>query len=238
VTTTHLCILCPQRHRGEPEHYERANACQPCRVWLDGLLRDVGDLWARLPEALPPVSGHGPRVSGSREAPIPLRVDVLDLGLRTRKGSRGPFVRGVLGLDDDQTGHLSAGTILDTITGAWIGETWCRATRLPVPTVPALAQWLRRWADDACDRHTAIDEDAADLRELRSTLRSVLGDRSQRPEHMSAPCPGCDLLTLVRRPGEDLVECADDDCRRVLTGDEYASWSGLVIAAQRGVLAQ
>lgn len=175
----------------------------------------------------------GDIVSGSREAPVPVNLDLIDLTLPARQGSRAPFARGVLGLDDCQTGHLSAGTILDTIARTWISEPWCKAGHLPVPTVPALGQWLTRWMSQACDRHPAIDEDARDLRELRGTLRAVLGDHDPRPEHMGAPCPGCDLLTLIRRPGEDKVECANDDCRRVLTASEYEQWSRMTVAAER-----
>lgn len=231
--TEHLCVLCPARHRGEPNHYERAQACEPCRVWLGGLLRDIAELWAQLPIALQPGQGHGQRVSGSREAPLPLKVDVLDLTLPTRNGSRAPHARGVLGLDDDQTGHLSAGTILDTIARTWIGETWCRSDHLPVPTVPALLQWLSRWMGEACDAHPAVDEDAGDLIELRATLRAyvprVVEDEQEppagKPERRLAPCPGCERLSLWWFPRDRKVHCDVDDCARVMTEEEYDDWA-------------
>src|SRR5690348_14470923 len=89
---TGSCILCASRNPQpglEP-------CCGPCRSRLSGQLRDIPILCEELrdppgagpandlvsvalPAALIAGQSSAPRVQGSREAPIPIRVDVLDL---------------------------------------------------------------------------------------------------------------------------------------------------------------
>lgn len=47
MTEEHLCVLCAVRGR-RPDHYERAMACEQCRVWLAGVLRDIAALYPAL----------------------------------------------------------------------------------------------------------------------------------------------------------------------------------------------
>lgn len=72
---TSPCVVC-QRADAIPEC---GYVCEPCRASLPGLLDDIEDLWMDL-DPTPP-AGSGQRVSGSREAPLPLSVDPLDLGM-------------------------------------------------------------------------------------------------------------------------------------------------------------
>jgi len=59
--------------------------CDVDRDWLDRVLGEIVELYALLPEQLAPGQAAGPRVSGSREAPLPLRVDPLDLTMPARQ---------------------------------------------------------------------------------------------------------------------------------------------------------
>jgi ribosomal protein S27E len=170
-------------------------------------------------------------VSGSREPQPPTGLDVVDLhgGVRT-----SPLSAHARQWWADQTGHLSVAMELDLIVRDWADRLTAQAghlTRLPVPTVPALAAWLANRLDWACEHHPGVDTDALHLHRLRATLRAVLGDTEPRPERMYAPCPGCDFLTLVRQAGETKVECGNADCLRVLTGPEYDQWARLTLAS-------
>lgn len=258
MTEARLCVVCPVR-RQTVMHYERAQVCQPCRIWLAETIADVGALYRRFVDqpriesdspwktrqldkghwvtqpGYDPVSGEmptaangarigGDMVSGSREAPVPINVDAVDLTLPPH-GDR-LTAEGRLWWED-QIGHLSVAMELDLIARSWAAEL---RHRLPDPTVPALTVWLCDRTEWACDRYLGVDADAETIARLRGTLRTMVGDVPPRPERMGAPCPGCDLVTMVRRPGEDKVECANGDCRRVLTVEEYDRWSGLVVA--------
>ena len=200
------CVVCQRRTP------ERPMVCDGCRRRIDVDLSEIVDLYALLPTALEPGPSTGQRVSGSREAPLPLRVDPLDLALPVR--NPGP-------VRDDarlQTGHQPVAVRL-----WWIVDDWRsvrgQGERQPEPTVVTLTGWLRHRLDWACDHHPAIDEAAAELRTMTGELRAVLG-RSELRHRLPAPCPDCDMLTLYRDDGSDYVECGS--CHRLWTEDEYA----------------
>jgi hypothetical protein len=127
----------------------------------------------------------------------------------------------------DQAGHISVATLLDS----WVRD-WRDVLRLheglPTPTVMVLSTWLSNRIDRACADHPAIDEFAAEIRDLVRSLRRVTGVSEVRPEHLDVPCRRCDLLDLHRLPGEDRVECSS--CGDLLTGAEYLRWVKLVAA--------
>lgn len=159
-----------------------------------------------------------PSVSGSRERPIPINAAAHDL----KAPARVPNLTTAT-IAEDQIGHLSAATILDS---------WVRDTRdtlwpghhLPPATVDELAQWLRNRLPDICDQHPAITDLAAALRNLRGALRSTTGQIEDRPEPCTGiPCRRCDLTTLFRQPGGS-VECINPDCQAVLHAEEYTDW--------------
>lgn len=190
--------------------YERAMVCQACRDWLDRMLAEIADLWAQLPDELEPgAGGLEPRVSGSHEAPLPLRIGPLDLTMPARQGSRGPMVRGVLGLDDDQVGDLSVATELETWARDWHGTIRC-GDQVPPATVAALVTWLRVWLETACDEHPGIDEFAADMARIAGRLRAVLGQTSDRKRIGTCPVTTdgrtCGA-TLTADPWIDIIEC-------------------------------
>lgn len=219
-----ICVLCQRREA------ERAQACEPCRLWLPTVLRDIGELHAVL-DSTARSGATGPRVSGSREAPAPLALDVLDLAAEARLGSRGPHARGVLG-DDDQIGHLSVATELEFWVIDWIGVR-TRHEHRPEPLVGTLVRWLNVRLDWAGDEHPAVNEFAADMRSLRAVLRRANDDLPQRPELLhGVPCSWCDNMTLYRDTTSTYrAQC--ESCGRLYTEAEYAEWTGLLAAANK-----
>lgn len=222
--TEHQCVACQRRP------YDRAQVCQPCRRGLDGLLVDVLDLWVQLPDELVPGASGGEHVSGSREAPLPLRVDVLDLVLPANLGSREPMTRGVLGLDPDQVGDLSVATELHTWARDWAQE---RTERAPEPYVASMVTWLRLRVEWACDAHPAVDEFAAGMRDLAGRMRGVLGQAPERPVLLGVPCPGCDMVATYRQPGDERTHCGA--CGRIFEPDVYERMMAAKVADLRGV---
>jgi len=202
-------------------HVEHGQVCAGCTQRIRCDLDDIVHLYLRLD--LQPGSGnHGPRVTGSREAPLPLRVDALDLTMP----ARGEGLTAV-GKEPDpdgvplQVGQPSVASTLDLWVRDW-REVRDRGEGLPTPTVAVLVGWLTVRLDWACDEHPAVDEFAGEIRRLRNTLRREVGDVDPRPERLPAPCPACDLLAMVR--DSDGVRCRN--CRTELGDDEYADWVG------------
>lgn len=171
-----------------------------------------------------PISGAAaaPHVSGTGVAPVPVRVDVVDLLAAARPASRALLARGVLGLDEDQVGHLSAATILDTYVRDWAAV---RGEGLPAtPDVHTLCRWLLDRLDWACVEWLRVDEFADELRELHAALSAAAGELPARPEPRDRECPRCDMPTLVLDLDTGYTECTDEDCRALLTEDEYRDY--------------
>lgn len=213
------CVVCTKRRLAP----EQRQVCQPCRTRLADHLAAIPDLAGQLSEALEPGTSHGQRVTGSREAPLPLRIDVLDLSL---PGARPAPVHDPHG---DQGGMLPVAARLDQWVRDWRDSLW-PDHRLPAPTVAGLADWLRHRLDVACDRHPAVDEFADEMRQVVADLRGVLGLRRLR-HRLPAPCPDCDMRTLYRDDGADYVECGM--CHRLWTEAEYARL--VIVAVEQGV---
>lgn len=235
--TEHLCVTCAQLRQGEPRIYDRKAVCEPCRSRLRTLIREIDEYYDGLPDQLARSGGVGQRVSGSREAPLPLRVDPLDLMLPARTAAvheppctctefrRPECRRGHPHLD--QTGQVSVATRLD----AWVQD-WRDVLGLneglPRPDVKHLTAWLLNRLEDACDGHPAIDDFAFEMRELASVLRRTVGASEVKPEHLDVPCRRCDLLDLHRLPGEDRIECGSCGC--LMTETEFNTWTRLLAA--------
>jgi hypothetical protein len=177
-----------------------------------------------------PVKGlsSAPRVAGSREAPVPVRLDEVDLLGPARVPSLTHTYRGQL---DDQVGTLSAATILDGWCRDW-SET--RREHTPEPVVARQCSWLADRLDWAFAEHPAVDEFTAELGDLWAVLRRACGLTMPRPEPVQGvPCRSveCDLKTLVRVPGSVYVECSS--CGGLMTEDELQAWCKLLLAATR-----
>lgn len=207
------CLVCQKRPPRRPL------VCHSDRRRMATWLRELPDLYAVLPSVVQPRQGTAERVAGSREAPIPIDPDVVDLlgNARqpepTRQSRQHP---------EDHVGHLSVATTLDQWVRDWVDHR-DRGERLPPPTVASLSGWLLVRLEDACDDHLAIDEFAAELRRTVRTLRTALS-LTRHVERLPAPCPSCDTRGLYREVDPDQgasswVECGN--CHRLWSEDEY-----------------
>lgn len=214
------CTVCARRDA------DRGSVCPACRSRLSGWLGELPGLYADLLERDDVLrrGGAGGRVSGTHEAPVPVRVDALDLTMPARGGS-------VVDVWHDQIGHLPAAAVLD----AWVQE-WRthrgRGEGRPVPAVAVLCRWLRDRLDDACDSFPAMGDFADELHGLRRALFGQLG-LFDVPEYKDGVrCRSCDALDLWRNSGSAYVEC--NSCGLLLSPAEYADWIGLLAAHVKG----
>lgn len=207
------CVVCQKRQPNRPL------VCDGDRLRLARDLRELPDLYALLPTVLAKADSAGVKVSGSREAPIPVSLDVVDLLSPARQPEPTAQARQH---PEDVLGGLSVATTLDQWVRMW-REDRGKGEHLPAPTVVSLAGWLSVRLPDACDTHPAVDEFADELRGLVMNLRSALNLR-RHIERLPAPCPSCDTLALYRevdphRGASNWVECGN--CGRLWSEDEY-----------------
>lgn len=178
-----------------------------------------------------PVGGESgqPRVGGSREAPVPLKLDTTDLLAPARTlhlTARYPEQR------EDQVGHLAAASVLDG---------WCRdfaegrRESVPQPFVTTQCRWLLDRLDWCFVEHPAVDEFAGEIGDLWHALRRATGRTEPKAELcVGVPCRaiGCDLKTLYRIPGSSYIEC--DSCGALMTEIEFIEWAALYSSALCG----
>lgn len=235
------CVVCPVPDGEQP--HEAAEGWLTCwRAWarMAGALRLIPDLCDELhglgyvmrnhrdpvSRVLPsgPVNGSkgSPRVNGSRDAPVPLRIDPTDLLMPSRPASLSVAVTGSYA--SDQIGHLAVATELEFWARDWAD---IRREGIPLPNVPELSEWLRNRLEWACEHHPAIDEFAGKLRQLRTALTAAAGRFDAMPETLSAPCDSCGTLALYRDTDIERVACGS--CARLMTEDEYADYTRWLI---------
>lgn len=211
------CVACSRR---DPEV---GQVCPGCRSRLANWLREIprlyDDLLAR-DDVLRSSGGFG-WVSGTHEAPVPIRVDAVDLTLPARGGT-------VVDAYHDQIGHLPVAAVLAEWVEAWRSHRGKGEGR-PVAQVPVLCRWLGDRLQEACDDHPAVDEFASELGDLRRALYGVLGLFDVPDYKQGVPCRACDMLTLVRHSGSDYIAC--ENCGLLLSPGEYETWCGLAAAA-------
>jgi hypothetical protein len=208
TTNEHRCVLCSV-YGQEPVHYEHAHVCFACRDRMRHHLNGISDEW-RLLDATPS-STAGEKVTGSREAPIGARVDVLDQILPVAELSHARIkMEGSLTVSDpfkDQIGEQPAAAVLDLIASDWLAVRRSRGLRehRPVPTVVNLTSWLADRLDWACERlPDSIGDNATEIRSLCGRLHALNGNtRSRDPEPLPAtPCKRCGQIALVCVEGQ------------------------------------
>lgn len=155
-----VCVVCQRR---PPEW---SLCCAGCTSRMRDQLAALVDEYARLDAT--PGSSTGQRVSGTRTAPLPLRVDVLNL---VGPGSAHVHVDR-REEHDDQVGELPPLVWLDQVVRDW-RDTRGQGEHLPGTTITQMTAWLDRRLDWAADEHPAIDEFAAELAGQLRTLRGV-----------------------------------------------------------------
>ncbi|MFG3340549.1 hypothetical protein [Glycomyces sp. NPDC048151] len=196
MNTNRKCVLCAA-YGQEPVHYEHAHACFPCRDRFRHHLNGIAEQWLLLDPT--PGGTASEKVTGSREAPIGARVDVLDQLLPV-----GPYTDApIRDLYRDQVGETPAAAVLDAIAKEWLEVRRERGLRehRPVPTVVNLCAWLTDRLDWACERlPDSIGDNATEIRALCGRLHALNGNtRSRDPEPLPAtPCKKCGHIALVR----------------------------------------
>jgi hypothetical protein len=202
MNTERLCKVCPIFNQ-QPVHYEQPHVCWSCLSRTARLLVSISDQWRSLDAT--PTGGQGERVTGSKEAPLGARVDVLDQLLPVGEFTADPIRANI----SDQIGEAPAAAILDAIALEWVGHRRRDGYRehRPTPTVPNLTAWLRDRLEWACTRlPDVIDSNVDEIRRLAGRLHALNGNaRSRDPEPVPAtPCKKCGQIALVRVEGQTI----------------------------------
>lgn len=168
-----------------------------------GQLRRRDPVAATLPVGAVPARVHRPAVTGTRDTPLPIDVDAVDL-------TAAPRAAAVVGDPRDQVGFLPVASVLDG---------WARHLRdvlhpdfhLPAGTVRDLVAFLHTHLDDAVRTVPAatLVAFAGDLCALGAALRRILRDSEPVPQPLQGVrCGQCKTIhTLVPWPTGQYVEC-------------------------------
>jgi hypothetical protein len=171
--------------------------CNACRGGLRADLSDIPWLYRRLANSLVLGSAAGqPRVAGTRPPPAPGTLDVLNLRGAAPPGS---ISREVLEGTDADTAHLLDQHGSVSIVGrlrAWEADIR-DALGLAAPvfhgsvtqSVAYITAFLLRNVDRICDNHPAAAGFLAEVAQLRTECRALLGEG---PRFIKlGPCPLC-----------------------------------------------
>jgi hypothetical protein len=171
------CTIC---HRDLYADELGHQACRPCTNRVDqhlAALAGTDGLYARLSASLTPGSGTGgPAVSGSRTAPLPVRLGPLSLA------ARGGVV-----------------TILQTWIIDWHEALGYRHPRWEGDLQQQLDQAVKRlrvllpWAAEA---HGAFDEFADEVAQVRRQCQAATGDE-RPPRRVPVTCPCGQILRIT-----------------------------------------
>ena len=175
-------------------------ACRPCTERTDLNLRalaGVDGLYARLSASLHPGSGSGgPAVSGSRTAPLPLRLDPLSLA------ARGGVVT-IL-----QTWLIDWHETLGYSYPRWDGDLQQQCDQV-VNRLRILLPW-------AAEEHGAFDEFAREVGQLRRQCETATGgERAPRRFGVTCTC-GATLKITIESPGKRCDTCGAQYDRQAL----------------------
>ncbi|MEU7066922.1 hypothetical protein [Streptomyces sp. NPDC046161] len=170
--------------------------CDPCLHRMRGWLQSIpAQLFVLREGSMQREVGGGGR-TGTRTAPLPGRLDTLNLV--------GPAAAGtVVDPHGDQTGDMPIAGVLSSWVLLIAEE---RPARLPQrQTEEALADWLiphlgwssqQPWSGELHD-------------ELHGMMRAIWGITALQPRTraISRPCPRCDRLELSRTDGDQYTRC-------------------------------
>jgi hypothetical protein len=235
--TERTCITCPGLGRDgadgrpNPNYYDYRWACEECRPQLHGILHRIPLTHTLLDPT--PGNAHNEHVSGTIDAPLGVRIAVLD-ELYTGPATTLPLIP----TGPDQDGTLPAARILWHITTAW-WPAWHEthpSEHLPEPTITALTAWLEKRTDWACNNLPALLGDSNDqpghariLSALAHRLDRLIDPGTSKPEPIPfVPCRDCDRYSLARLAGD--IICTHDSCGIRMSPDEYERWTKLQAA--------
>lgn len=191
------CTVC---HCGLYDTEFGHQACRPCTERADQNLRALAGsegLYARLSASLHPGSGNGgPSVSGSREAPLPLRLQPLSLA------ARGGVVT-IL-----QTWLIDWHDLLGYRHPRWDGDLQQQCDQV-VKRLRVLLPW-------AAEQHGAFAEFAGELASVvRQCEAATGGERGPRKFGVTCTC-GATLKITIESPGKRCETCGAQYDRREL----------------------
>jgi hypothetical protein len=145
--------------------------------------------------------------TGTREAPLPCRIDTLNL--------IGPAASGTV--HDPHGDQIGQRAIID-ILGSWV-RLISEERRVNGPqqwAETALAGWLVSqlgWSS----QQQWVGEMHGELRDLTWAIRGI-ARVEVRTRAISRPCPACDLLTLARTDWDQYIRCSN--CGNAYTDGE------------------
>jgi hypothetical protein len=181
---------CPCGRRLRQDELGRV-ACRLCQERVDLALRQLPGakgLYARLATVLAPGAGGsiGP-VSGSRTAPLPIRLEPLSLQ------ARGGVVTVLQAWLVDWHEQLG-----------WLHPRWQGGMQQQLNQVVHALRVNLEWAATS---HPAFDEFASEVSQLvRQCERQITGERKERPVYVACPC-GTTLPITVSTPGARCRGC-------------------------------
>ena len=213
--------------------------CGDCEKHITACLGELPGWYVRLAGELGAKEQAGERVSGSREAPVPPRLDVdaLMWDMWRTLGAWDRRVRAAAGM----TGQPAARRHGPAVWGrrgfvAVLGGRMTTLLGLPAETMrvhvrprdaqPGATGVMHVGGDWAEEDQDLSGVDAGrDIMRLRGRARAILGEFKET-EPMGAPCPRCDRLELVKVAGEDLLLCKG--CGHRPQERYYESWVRLL----------
>lgn len=227
------CPLCP-RTAPDGQHLCQLHASE-LRGWLAELPRQERLLSLFLAPTGSPAQG---RLGGTGRATAPVPVDLRVLNLLIGPGHYDP----VPGSDDEGEAPIAA------VLGAWAGHIayhypaahrdrhGTARTQPCQQAVPRRGETIRGWCTwyDAYLPYALTLPLAADLhRALDTLIRRIRSLTHTNPQQhpRAAPCPACDLCTLVRTDGRWHIHCLD--CGHQLTPDQYDQHAAAYLAARQ-----
>lgn len=205
---------CPGDH-GRAIVLAAVGLCPRCTIELDEALLNVERLWALLIANVGRLGTSGmaryvgPSAKGAPPLPLDLATDTLCSEIQHALDTAAELV-------DEHTGSL----------GAWLPARVLHEGRTVLLALPRTPVW--RWSQDAAEwRLVELDggQLGAEFIQLYERALRRLG-QDRRGDRLAAPCPDCECVSLIARPGAG-VEC--DVCDFVCGRDEYARWQTYVV---------
>lgn len=215
-----ICTIC--RTPLQPTEAGRTG-CRPCAYEIRASLHELV-LQLPLLEASRETD-RGPAIRGGHRAtaPLPGRVDVLDI--------LGPGAKGTVSdAHGDQTGDMPLATWLTSWAAIVAGAEEVQALQaalgntaaIPPGTsgIPARARWLQAYVPYIAHQ-PYVAELHAELQDLIGRIRAITS-AIPREQLKLAPCPACDGISLLEVDGKWFIRCRQ--CPRMMTREQYADW--------------
>lgn len=196
------CTCCRRELR---DHETGRYLCSLCEDEASAQLAAIPVLFAQLDQHLAHGSSNGPAVSGSKTAPPPLRIHILNL-----QTERGPVLAPleIWVRDWEEGGYAEvneAGTVTDRLTHA------CRTLRFNLARAVCHHEFVHEFAEEVFKIHRLLDGITS-------------GEKPARELQAQCPCGGTFPFTLNTRSG---------NCRACGIGYSHGEIMRLPLAERR-----